>query len=555
MRWWVSRNLIVLLAAWIVPLAGGVALAEPVRLERVTPQDLPLAGRLFMAEDAAFPKDAAAVDAWRAGLRAVDRVNLLGGAYWFVADLANTTPDHVWVLEAYGTLIDRVDIAVYGSDGTVQRFESGYQRPLPYALHYGQDARFLLGVTYRVVVRLSSPYYASQPGFRVYPRMAYQQHVTRENFGIMAALGAIACLAIYNLFVFLSARDGSLLLYALYLGVSFVGWAWTFHLPPALFGWHELRWHYVWFFLIPITSTLFYLRFLRVAEWSLPLTRLSWGVIALSAALLPSSFLALPYAHSLATLCIGVQMLLALTCGVISWRRGQPAARFFVWAFLALLIPGLFILPANVGLIPDLLENAELLTLWGTVLDGLLLAFALAERIRLLQTERDASLAQMSHALRLANTDSLTGIGNRHAFDAALAAAFAQGREHVLMLIDLDGLKRVNDQRGHAQGDELLRRFAAGLAGIALPAVSSYRLGGDEFIVLSPREHEAAIREAILGLESSLREDGFPEFGASVGVAYTGEHGTPSDAFGVADARMYQEKAQRKLGRVTLGGV
>jgi diguanylate cyclase (GGDEF)-like protein len=298
---------------------------------------------------------------------------------------------------------------------------------------------------------------------------------------------------------------------------------------------------------------LFYLRFLQVSSWSSTLAFLSYANIVLSLLFLPSSFLALSYAHTLATVVISIQLILALICGIISWRRGLRSARYFVLAFIALLIPGSFILPANIGLIPDLIENADLFTLLGGTLDGLLLAFALAERIRELQRERDVSLARVTQALALANTDSMTGSGNRHAFDSALKTAFerpAPALEHeqlLLVLIDLDGLKRVNDTQGHAKGDEMLRCFAQMLRTLETDQISSYRLGGDEFTLIAQRQHEPSLRLEIARIETQMREAGFPEFGASVGVAYGSEHHQPSEVFSRADARMYQHKASRKM--------
>ncbi len=544
-----SARVLTLLCVGVL-LCFNVTFAQ-VKLEKQTRVDMTTTGALYMATSTDFPKSIADIDAWRGALTPVNKVNLFGGMYWFVVDVNNFSTHSDWVFDPYGTIMDVIDARLYGADGSSQILETGYQRKLPYSLHYGQNIRLEPNMQYRLLVRIGSPYFASQPGFRVMPQEEYQQHVLWENFLTIGALGAILCLAFYNLFIFASTRDPSLLFYALYLAVTFMGWAWTFHIPTALFNVHELRFHYMWFFLIPITSTLFYLQFLQVAKWSPLLAKLSWGNIILSAILLPSSFFALPYTHTLATLCISIQLTLAIVCGVISWRRGFKAARYFIFAFIFLLIPGLFILPANVGLIPDLLENAELITLLGTTLDGLFLAFALAERIRSLQAERDSSLQRFTQALELANTDSMTKIGNRHAFDEALKTALATSAKIMLMLIDLDGLKRINDQYGHAKGDELLQRFAAALQKLSIPTVSSYRLGGDEFTLIAEQQYEARLRTAINTIELELRQNGFPEFGASVGVAYGSEHQQVSEVFSRADARMYQDKANRKTGRTS----
>ena len=534
------------------------ALAQT-QLQKIDRQEFPISGNLFRQENPNFPQTADFAT-WRASLKPIPKVNLFGGSYWFVTKLENKTSNWDWVFDPYGTLIDAVEVRIYGSNGSLQNFKTGYRRHLPYTLHYGNDISLEPNITYQIVARFSSPYYASQPGFRVMPQETYQHHVLVENVLTLGTLGALICLGLYNFFIYLSTRDLSLLYYALYLGVTCLGWAFTFHIPTALFGWHALGWHYVWFFLIPIANTLFYLRFLQVSSWSAWLARLSQANIVLSLLLLPSCIFAISYMHTLATVVISIQLILAIICGVQSWRRGFRAARYFVFAFVALLIPGSLILPANVGLIPDLVENADLLTLLGSTLDGLLLAFALAERIRGLQRERDDSFTRATQALALANTDAMTGIGNRHAFDSAMQLMYnnvntrTEPDQLLLVLIDLDGLKSINDQYGHARGDELLRRFAQSLKRLENEGISSYRLGGDEFTLIAQKRHETALKTSIVRIETALQAEGFPDFGVSLGIAYGSEHPQPTEVISRADARMYQHKATRKNAHPSLVG-
>lgn len=103
-----------------------------------------------------------------------------------------------------------------------------------------------------------------------------------------------------------------------------------------------------------------------------------------------------------------------------------------------------------------------------------------------------------------ANTDALTGLGNRRAFDAALAkldaARVAEGRTYSLLLIDLDHFKSYNDSFGHPAGDEALRQ-AGQLLPLALrPGDLATRYGGEEFAVLLPgarRDDALAVAERI----------------------------------------------------------
>ena len=219
--------------------------------------------------------------------------------------------------------------------------------------------------------------------------------------------------------------------------------------------------------------------------------------IVLPLLLLPSCFIALPYAHSFATVAISVWLSLALASGIACWRKGFRPARYFVWAFIALVLPALVILPANLGLAPQWVRNAEFFTLMRGTLDGLLLAFAISDRIKLMAEQKNSYMVQMNEALALANTDALTLIGNRYAFDRHLGECFEQGakvedrdKAPILVLIDLDGLKIINDRYGHATGDDLLRRFAQGLQSDLRPHGKAFRLGGDEFAILAELAYE-----------------------------------------------------------------
>ncbi|EYB68690.1 PAS/PAC sensor-containing diguanylate cyclase [Deinococcus phoenicis] len=154
---------------------------------------------------------------------------------------------------------------------------------------------------------------------------------------------------------------------------------------------------------------------------------------------------------------------------------------------------------------------------------------------------------------QLANEDALTGLGNRRAFEADLTRELARANRHALCLgvvmVDLDGLKAVNDRRGHAYGDELLLAFGQALAAAFRSEDRAYRLGGDEFAVLlaqSTQVGEPAVRERVARSVAAVRARGFPEVGASFGAAYFPGDGAGEALVRLADARMYEDKAQRR---------
>jgi diguanylate cyclase (GGDEF)-like protein len=514
--------------------------------------DLQQNGQLYTARSQGFPEAFHDIPAWSLQQESIDAVALTGGHYWLFREVRHEGNTTDWVLDPNNSFIDQVEARVYREDGDVQVLQTGYQHDLEYMLHYGKRFEFQPDTTYRVLVRFSSPYFASHPEFELLPEAYYRDKVAIENALALLAFGSLIALATFNLFVFFSTRDRSQLYYAFYLLAFFVGWAFVFHLPVAFFDYRNISLHYVPFFLLPVLNTLFYLEFLKLDQYNPVLAKLSRCNQVLALLLLPSCFLAVGYAHSLATVVITFWLALALISGILSWRRGYRPARYFVFAFVALIIPGALILPANIGLTAELVNNAELLTLLGGTLDALLLAFALADKIKLLSEQKDHYLTSLNDALKLANTDGLTGLGNRYAFDTYLDNFFQFSAEpdddsqQIIFLIDLDGLKTINDTYGHDSGDRLLRLFADGLKAYRVKGTDTYRLGGDEFGILSSKRREVELHEAIKHIEETLIAAGFKEAGVSYGVAYASECALPSHLFTISDRRMYQHKLSRR---------
>ena len=107
---------------------------------------------------------------------------------------------------------------------------------------------------------------------------------------------------------------------------------------------------------------------------------------------------------------------------------------------------------------------------------------------------------------RLAQQDSLTGLGNRRRFEQEVEAEMARSRRQLtpgaLLLIDIDHFKSVNDSFGHLAGDKVLKQIAEVLGDRLRESDSLARLGGDEFAILLP---DTGLREARLVAESLTR--------------------------------------------------
>jgi diguanylate cyclase (GGDEF)-like protein len=534
-----------------VPGGSGLPL---VPLTAAASTDLLAVGRLVQAEPGeAFPSEGEDLAAWASGHRPATQVQLTGGHYWLLARIRHDAPGTDWVFDPHNSLIEHVQLRLAGPQGTQSR-TAGYAAEREFPLHYGQRVTLQPGTEYTVVVRFDSRYFASVPRFSFVPEAAYRKQVLRDNLLVIGSLGAMVVLALFNLFLFSLTRTASHAYYALQLGLAVWAWSMVFQWPTEAFGWQGLHWHYVPFFLLPAAASLFCIDFLQLRERHPRLFKLHLGVIVFGLALTPLSLVALPWAHLVASALISVWLLLTVATGVVSLRGGYRPARFYVLAFSTLLVPGLVILPGNMDLIPDLVDNAELFTLLGSAAEALLQAFALADRIRLLGQEKDRVARQLIHTLEVAHTDAMTGLGNRYAFDLMVdcrAAGLLKPDEQpcVLCVIDLDGLKLINDQHGHARGDDLIRTVGLGLQALQSEGARCYRLGGDEFAILAPRHQEQRIADQLTELERVLVATGFERSGVSMGVAHWEPGCDPHELVKRADRHMYQNKARRKAER------
>jgi diguanylate cyclase (GGDEF)-like protein len=165
------------------------------------------------------------------------------------------------------------------------------------------------------------------------------------------------------------------------------------------------------------------------------------------------------------------------------------------------------------------------------------------------------NMETVEEAEKTARTDLMTGLGNRRAFEADIAEfehMITQGvfSDILVTVIDLDGLKQVNDRHGHAEGDYLIQTFSSGIKESLRINDRAYRIGGDEFVVLSPLSAKpdfAKIKDRIAKVVEDVRkETGYGEAGASVGIAVlSAAEFSMQQALRLADKRMYDDKKKR----------
>jgi two-component system cell cycle response regulator len=157
-----------------------------------------------------------------------------------------------------------------------------------------------------------------------------------------------------------------------------------------------------------------------------------------------------------------------------------------------------------------------------------------------------ANLTMLADTRTEARTDALTGLGNRRRLMRDLEDALhpEDRTPCALVLYDLNGFKGYNDVFGHPAGDALLARLGARLGAAVGPDAGAYRMGGDEFCVLAP----LGVGNPLALLERGQRAlgevgDGFEISAAHGCVLVPEEAEDAATALGLADRRMYAEKA------------
>lgn len=186
------------------------------------------------------------------------------------------------------------------------------------------------------------------------------------------------------------------------------------------------------------------------------------------------------------------------------------------------------------------------------------------EHMRLLETVSRIAADAISKALHFketetnALTDPMTQLPNARSlhlhFENEASRARRSNEEFQLLMLDLDGFKKVNDTFGHAIGDQLLREIAAVMREQLREYDFLARYAGDEFVAIIPETSNADIQDLCQRIESAVSGFGLPigdgrfaKVGISIGAACYPRHGESLDQIIIAaDQAMYSVKATHK---------
>lgn len=517
--------------------------------------------------------------------------------WWLRLRLSNTgdAPQERWLEVAYARLshLDFYAPTAEGGyrtlrTGTTAPFESrGYLNrnfvfPVTLPAHTEQTLYLRVASTtaFIVPVRLWEP-----AAFHAYERSDYAAQAW--YFGMAAAM------VLYNLLLFWRLKDGLYLLYcgfALAMAFAVAGQNGlvkeVFRLESPL--WSDVCTSFGYSF--AIAGGMLFLR--RMVETRRMVPRLDPWLRGFVAFFYLSPLLFLVTGQTLIKPAAVLYVLaMAAMLGVAAWSAWlrQRSAYFFLGAFTLLgLGAGINALRA-MGLMPTNAITANAMQ-FGSALEMLLLALALADRFNQMRRERaamqaellatqntlietlrsneqrlEAHVAERTLALEAANhqlealsrTDGLTGIANRRRFDEALASEWARsqrsGKPLALAMIDIDWFKAYNDHYGHLAGDDCLRSVAKVLVQCAARSSDLVaRYGGEEFAIISPGTTAAQMQALALQIQQALAAlalahpaapSGCVTLCAGVAAMVASPGKKPDSLVAAADQALYQAKA------------
>ena len=228
------------------------------------------------------------------------------------------------------------------------------------------------------------------------------------------------------------------------------------------------------------------------------------------------------------------------------------------WAFPALMVAFYLLKPREailltsamlISILPPLLEQLEAFRVT-TIMITAIVTMVFAYAFSVINNHQQRQL------LELATKDPLTGAGNRRALENRLAqlvlASDREDRPSSLLLLDLDHFKTVNDEHGHATGDQILKRLTQIVEFRIRKSDSLYRIGGEEFVVVADGQgvdKANHLAEQLRTLVDANQLAPQSNVTVSVGVAELRQGETFSKWLSRADSALYQAK---RAGRNTV---
>ncbi|KXI30527.1 response regulator [Paraglaciecola hydrolytica] len=346
-----------------------------------------------------IPQLSANLPAWLGSLTPHQKTNTFGDAFLSIFEIYNDSQQSEWFVYPYGSVIANIEIHSFDANKALTKVLSGHDVINQEDFHYGARLTIKPGQSKTIMLVFKSDYFFAPTKILVQPYHQLVQQFNLEKVLILLCLGICLALGVFNLFIFWVVKQYQYLHYALATLAFTLGWASVFGLPEFMGLGSSTSWLMPSYIIGAFFSCYFYMQFLKTAQQA-PRTTLAFKITA------AASLLALPFAFYnqglglyLASILTSAALFIGLYAGLTAWRQGYTPARYFIWALLAVLLPNSVGNLMNLGILPGFNINIYLLGLIGNSLDSLLLAFALAAQVRLLNLKNIDLTTSLEHTV------------------------------------------------------------------------------------------------------------------------------------------------------------
>lgn len=333
-----------------------------------------------------FPLNYAEAKTWQHKQHLKKRPHIFGDEVWYAFPLVHQLASGDYIFAPSNFMTDEIEVRVFDQNNTQISF-SGAEHSLDTPFHFTNEVQLVSGEQYIVIVRITSDYFYTSPKLMLYQAKDFQQQATVTSTIMLLCFGIGIALGLYNLLIFFVSREKMHLHYALFTASWVFAWSHFFLIPQQLFGVNSAPYHWLGFILLPLTNALFFIPFLRLDKYFPQLSKVAIGVGVGALIGIPISVFIPGFGFIWATLVTGIMMVIGMAAGILSWQNGFKPARYFILAYIAMLVPNMVGNLNNLGLFSNVNANFYLYGLIGTTLDALLLAFAVADKLRLINKQ------------------------------------------------------------------------------------------------------------------------------------------------------------------------
>jgi len=355
-------------------------------LSDISNKDISQMVSYYKFDKGSLPTAQSDIPLWLTTLKEHGSTDIFGDKYIAVFTIENNTKKTNWFIYPYGSVVENIEIHSYQSLSHTKD-TTGYNHNNNLNFHYGNKVLLEPNSINTILILFESDFFFAPIKLIISPEAQAKSSIELENIILLLCLGVALALSVYNLFIFIGSGERMYLFYALATFCYMWGWVHVFGVLELITQNLYPNWLMPPFLLGALCTAYFAIDFLNLKGNYPKLTITLYAIAIFSLISTPFSFFNPSLGLLLASVGTGLILTIGLIAGIICWLNGYGPAKYFVLAFLAMVIPNMVGNMINLGLLPGINLNIYLLGLMGNTVDSLLLAFALAEKVKMTNSE------------------------------------------------------------------------------------------------------------------------------------------------------------------------